>query len=154
MHLKGWQFLMLGIPFIIAGIVYLFSDDIVKNIYFLFPEHHEERTFLSLNKKAAMYLDIESKAGLYRKVQNKISTKQINEKWVAKNILYREHKKENPQRYIWKLQMVYPKKKIAIINGKVVHINDVVDGAQVVDIKKLSVLIKEGERLEWVTLFQ
>jgi hypothetical protein len=50
--------------------------------------------------------------------------------------------------------MSYPKKNIAIINGKLTRINEMVDGAKVIKIENLKVLLKHNERLEWVTLFQ
>ena len=157
MRLNGQQFFMLAIPFIIGSIVYVFNDDIVKNIHFLFPEYHEEHSLSTLNKKAAIYLDIESKGSFYHELEDKISARRSNATWIANTILYKKYKnvkKEEPQKHAWRLQMVYPKKKIVIINGKVTRINEMVDGARVVDIKSLRVLLKHNERLEWVTLFQ
>ncbi len=157
MRLNGQQFFMLTIPFIIGSIVYIFSDDIVKNIHFLFPEYHEEHSLSALNKKAAIYLDIESKAGFYREMEDKMTARHSNATWIANTILYKEYKnakKEEVQKHAWRLQMVYPKKKIVIINGKVTRMNEIVDGARVIDIQNLRVLLQHNERLEWVTLFQ
>ena len=77
MRLSNWQLLMLGIPLIISGIVYVFSDDIVKNMHFLFPEYQEQSASVILNKKADTYLEIEKKSSLYREIEDKMAARQI-----------------------------------------------------------------------------
>lgn len=156
MRLNGWQLFMLGIPFIIGGIVYLFSDDIVKNIHFLFPEYQEQHSNIILSKKIDTYLNIEKKYSLYSEIEDKIAARNSNATWITDTILYSKHKidKLEVQKRAWKLQMAYPKKNIAIINGKLTGMNEMVDGARVVEIENLRVLLKHNERLEWVTLFQ
>ena len=156
MRLNGWQLFMLGIPFIIGGIVYLFSEDIVENMHFLFPEYQEQSKRIMLTEKVDIYLDIEQKSSHYREIEDKITARRSNATWITDTILYSQHKidKLEVQKRAWKLEMVYPKRKIAIINGKLTGINEIVDGAKVVKIENLRVLLKHNERLEWVTLFQ
>lgn len=155
MRLNGWQLLMLGIPFFIGGIVYLFSEDIVKNIHFLFPEYQEQRIII-LNEKVDTYLNIEKKSSHYREIEDKIAARRSNATWITDTILYsKQHIDQlEVQKRAWKLQMAYPKKNTAIINGKLTGINKMVDGAKVIAIENLKVLLKHDERLEWVTLFQ
>jgi hypothetical protein len=156
MRLNGWQLFSLGIPFIFGGIVYLFSDDIVKNIHYLFPEYQDQSGSIMINKKVDTYLEIEKKSGIYNEIEEKLASRRSDAIWITDSILYSKDEiiKEEAQELVWKLEMVYPKKNIAIINGKLAKINDIVDGARVVEIENLRVLLEHNERLEWVTLFQ
>lgn len=156
MRLSHWQLFTLGIPFIIGAIVYLFSEDIVKNIHFLFPEYKEQSSSIIVNKKVDTYLDIENKSGLYGEIEERLVSARSNALWITDAILYSKDEiiKQEAQQLAWKLEMVYPQKNIAIINGKLTRINEMVDGARVVKIENLRVLLKHNERLEWVTLFQ
>ena len=156
MRLNGWQLFSLGIPFVVAGIIYLFSDDIVKNIHFLFPEYQDQSSSIMVNKEVDTYLKIESKSKIYDEIEQKLASRRSDAIWITDAILYSEEKiiKEEAREFAWKLEMVYPKKNIAIINGKLARINDTVDGARVVEIENLRVLLEHNERLEWVTLFQ
>ena len=156
MRLNGWQLFMLGIPFIIGSIVYIFSADIVKNIHFLFPEYQEQSSSIILNEKADIYLNIEKKSSVYREIQEKIAARRSNSVWITDTVLYSKYKNDQleVQKHAWKLQMVNPKMNTAIINGKLTRLNEMVDGALVVEIENLRVLLKHNERLEWVTLFQ
>ncbi len=156
MRLNGGQLFTLTIPFLIGGIVYIFSDDIVDNIRFLYPEYQEHSSSILVNNKLDSYLHIENKSGLYREIEEKIVSRQLSAPWIADTILYLKDESiaQEEQQLSWKLQMVYPKKNIAIINGKLIKINDIVDGAKVIKIEKLRVLLQHNERLVWVTLFQ
>jgi RecG-like helicase len=109
-----------------------------------------------INKKVDTYLEIESKSGIYNEIEEKLASRRSDAIWITDAILYSKDEiiKEEAQEFAWKLEMVYPKKNIAIINGKLAKINDIVDGARVVEIENLRVLLEHNERLEWVTLFQ
>ncbi len=145
MYLNNRQILSLLSPFLIAGVIYYFSDDIVKNLRYLFPQYESYKD-TNLNAKAETYLKIEAKDKIYQKIQNDIKNRHLNTNYVAEKILY-------SKKTTWTLQMTYPKKNIAIINNKISKVNDIVDNAKIISIENSRVLIRHDERLQWLYLF-
>jgi hypothetical protein len=155
MNLSNKHLGLLLSPFLIGGSIYFFSEDIVENLHFFFPEYESYKD-TNLNKKADTYLKIEAKDKIYKKIQAQIKQRKSNAKWIADNILYIKHSrvKTDTKHRAWEVQMLYPKKNVAIINNKIVKVNEIVDNAKVISIETSRVLIQHDERLEWLSLFK
>jgi len=160
MHLSTRQILLLILPFILSTIIYIYADDITTNIKYLFPAY-SQYTNRDLNSKEKIYLKMEKKEKEYNEILNKIKLRKKNSSWIIKQVLYNKKKqqkivkKENKKiKKSWKLQMVYPNKNIAIINGKIVKLNDIINNAKLIKIENSKVLLKQKENLQWVYLFQ
>ena len=169
MNLSIKQIAMLCLPFILSFAVYMFDTDIVKNIHYLFPSY-EEYSNKTLDKKAEIYLKILSKDKNYQEIQEKVSDRKSYAKWVAEDVLYRDFtvKKEQVQKgnstkkirkirkiYSWKLQAVFNKKKVAIINSKIVKLGSSIDNGKLIEIQESRVLIEYAKGLKkWIHLFQ
>ena len=156
MRLNSKQITILISPFVIAAITYTFSEDIVSNLHYLFPEYSSYQD-KNLNKKASTYLKIEAKDKLYQQIRAKINRRHSNAKWVADNVLYKKETiniATDTKHRAWELQMVYPKKNIAIINNKIIKTNGIIDNAKLISIENSRVLIQHDERLEWLSLFK
>jgi len=156
MRLNSWQIFTLTIPFIISILLYTFNDTIVQNIHSLSPKYDENDSFINFDKKTGTYLAIGVKSKFYKEMEKKISARQSNAFWISKYILYETAREETSKtsKSAWRLQMVYPKHKIAIINGKIKKLNEMIDGAKIIKIENLSVLLEYNKRQTWVTLFQ
>ena len=168
MHLTTKQISVLLIPFLISAMVYIFDFDIVKNIKYLFPSY-EEYTNKSLDKKATIYLKIESKDKLYQEIQENIKKRPQNAKWIVEKVFYKKlpkksievinnkktHGKKNfkEKELVWNLEAVFSKDKVAIINGIVVKEKHLVDGAEVLKILDDRVLLSYKKGKKWIYLF-
>ncbi len=167
MHLNSKQFSVLLLPFIMAGIISVFSSEIVQNMSYFFSPY-EDYSNKALNSKADIYLKIEEKSKKYLEIQNKLELRSSNVEWIAKNMLYNKENstQSSPQqevvvvdevaeeRFIYKLEMIYPKVKVALINGKIVHESEIIDGAKVIKINNDGVLIEYQKGLKWLTIFR
>ncbi len=155
MYLSNKQIFILLLPIFLGTAIYLFSDDIVKNLQYLFPKYESYKD-TNLNKKADTYLKIEAKDKIYKKIQSQIKERNINSNWIVKNILYTKGTfvKTDTKHRAWELQMVFPKRNVAIINNKVIKINEMIDNAKLIDIETSRVLIQHDERLQWLFLFK
>ncbi len=163
MHLTAKQIALLLIPFVVTAVVYVFSFDIAKNIRYLFPVYEEYKN-KTLDKKAAIYLKIESNGKLYQQIKEKIRNRRKNAKWVVTTVLYKKLPQKSMKIYTqngtskknitsWKLEAVFSKLKVAIINGTVVKENGFVNGARVVKILDEKVLLSFKKGKKWVYLF-
>ncbi|MFA6191445.1 MAG: hypothetical protein WC665_03745 [Sulfurimonas sp.] len=167
MYLSSRHFMVLLLPFVVSAIIYIFSSEVVQNISYLFSPY-EDYSNRTLNSKADIYLKIEEKSKKYQEIQNKLELRKSNVEWIAKNMLYNKENttqlsspKEIVQEdevvkesFVHKLEIVYPKAKIALINGKIVHEGTIIDGAKVIKINNDGVLIEYQKGLKWLTLFR
>ena len=165
MHLSNIQISQILSPFLLATIVYVYSGDIIQNADKIFPTIQQYKN-TQLDKKAAIYLKIQRDQKIYYSIINKNHLRHIKNKWIVDNLLYLAqkrkkhtiththlHKKQGKQK-IWQLAVLYPKKKIAIINSKIVHEGSIVDGARVLKVKSEKVLLKTKGGLQWIYLFR
>jgi len=166
MNLSIKQISMLSMPFFFSILIYMFDVDIVKNIQYLFP-NYEEYSNKTLDKKADIYLKILSKDKIYQEIKEKATNRKEYASWIADNILYKNFTQKHTAKqerkimqkvqrtYSWKLQAVFNKKKIAIINSKIVKLGSIIDGGRLVEIQENRVLIKYAKGLKkWIHLFQ
>jgi hypothetical protein len=145
--------------------VYFFDTDITQNVKYLFPDY-EEYTNKILDKKAEIYIKIKSKDKIYQTIKTKLKARGENATWVSEKILYSDIVVSKPKRktslkqksiekkIYWKLEAVFHNKKVAIINGKMVKVSSIVDGAEVLKIYSNKVLLKYKKGKRWVYLFQ
>jgi len=159
MYLSIKHILSLLLPFLMAVILYIFSEDIIQNIKYLFPKYNEYTNKI-LDKKVDVYLNIAKESNEFIKTQKKIALRNKNYQWIKKDFQYQnisivqEKKTKKPHKNnILELQMVYPKRNIAIINNKIIHINDKIGGMQLISIEADRVLIKNKKGLKWINLF-
>lgn len=166
MHLTGKQILLLFIPFLVSGFVYYFDTDIVKNVKHLFPSY-EGYTNKTLDRKAEIYLKILSKDKIYQDIKEKMKNRETSTHWIAQDVLYKEftNKQEVLQSdnsktkiakvHSWSLQAVFNKKKVAIINSKIVKLGSYINGAKLIYLEENRVLIQynKGSK-KWIHLFQ
>lgn len=163
MHLTPKQIALLLLPFVITGVVYLFSFDIAKNIKYLFPVYEEYKN-KTLDKKAAIYLKIEANGKLYQQIKTKIQNRRQNAQWVVDTILFKKLPNKNEQKSqvqtvhkknttTWRLEAVFSKVKVAIINGTLVRENSAINGARVVKILNDKVLLSSKKGEKWICLF-
>ncbi len=158
MHLTAKQISLLLLPFLITGIVYLFGFDIAKNIRHLFPAYKEYKN-KTLDQKATIYLKLEADGKLYEAIKKKIEQRKKYAHWIVQTILYKaapreKHvQKKRKKRTAWRLQAVFSKLKVAIINGTAVRENSYIYGAKVVKILDDKVLLKSKKGEKWLYLF-
>jgi len=163
MNLNGRQLMLLLLPFIAGAVFFIFADDLVKNIKYLFPEYVEYSN-PNLHEKAKIYLKMDKRGEKYREILHKIDVRKKNRSWIVENILYSKEKvakivlekkkyTQSVKKYQWTLQMAYPSKDIAIINGRIIKINEVVNTARLIKIEKDKVLLYKKGKLTWVHLF-
>ena len=164
MYLNAKQSLLLFIPFLIASVVYFFEDSIIANIRYFFPTY-SEYTNKTLDKKADIYLQIDAKDKVYKEIKEKMRLRPQNTEWIVSSVLYKKLEKKKsdvaPSKIekkkakgsAWKLEAVFDKEKVAIINGKLVSIGSVIDHARVVDIKKETVCLEFTKGRKCLHLF-
>ncbi|MCX6076478.1 MAG: hypothetical protein NTW78_06265 [Campylobacterales bacterium] len=167
MHLNSKQFFALLFPFIVAVIIFVFSNEIVQNMRYFFASY-EDYSNNTLNSKADIYLKIEEKSKKYLEIQNKLELRKSNREWIVKNMLYNKENgtqlnlqkeiiqtdKVAEKSFVYKLEMIYPKAKVALINEKIIHESETIDGAKVIKISNDGVLIEYQKGLKWLTLFR
>jgi hypothetical protein len=144
------------------GIVYAFSIDVVSNAKYLFPSY-KGYTNETIDKKASIYIQIESKSKLYQEIQNKIDARKKNAQWIVDNVLYTRTVKDlkASQEAVkkplsiddFKLQAVFSKHKVAIISGHLVKESSRLYGVHILKIQKDSVLLDYKKGKKWIYLF-
>ncbi len=164
MYLTAKQILHLALPFLFTLMIYFFDDSIVAKIRYFFPTY-SEYTNKTLDKKAEIYLQIESKEKVYKEIREKMALRPQSTDWIVSKVLYKKLKREDRQEVapkvenkkvrppVWRLEAVFAKEKVAIINGKFVSIGSMIDQAQVVEIKKETVCIEFGKERRCLHLF-
>ena len=166
MNLDIKQISMLSLPFILSFAIYMFDVDIVKNVKYLFPSY-EEYSNKTLDEKADIYLKILSKDKIYQDIQKKVTDRKEYSQWIAdeifsKNITQKKLVRVEPKvtkkiqrTYSWKLQAVFNKKKVAIINSKIVKLGSTIDDGKLIKMQEDKVLIENPKGLKkWIHLFQ
>jgi len=165
MHLTNKQITTLLSPFLVAGVLFYFKDDIIQNIQSFFPKY-EEYSNKALDKKASIYLQIESKDKLYQEIQNAVTARKENALWIADNILYtteleKEKIVKRTQKPVvittkpkpLKLQAVFPEDNVAIINGHFVKKGSHYNGVEILNITQEGIQIKSKKGKKWIYLF-
>lgn len=166
MHLNSKQIFLLLSPFLVSFIIYFFDTDITNNAKYLFPKYAEYGNKV-LDKKATIYLKISKKDKDYQTIIQRLQDRSTHAKWIANNIFYkyiaikapviRQKSRNLPHIYNkstnFVLQAIFNRKKVAIINGKILKTSSYIDGAKILKIEKNKVLLKQNKGTKWVYLF-
>lgn len=161
MHLNAKQLMTLGLPFLITLVVYFFHLEILQQMHHLFPPYSEYSNN-NLNTKVGVYLKIEEQSKKYKEIEKKLKYRKLNIGWIARDVLYLKQNttvrkkvfKRAKNSFTYKLDMIYPKRKVAVINGVIVHEGTKIAGARVMRIEKTRVQIRDYKGFKWLTLFQ
>lgn len=160
MKLSKYQIFMLLIPFIVSSIVYIYNKEIIQNAGYFF-DNYEEYSNKTLDNKIDIYLKISPKKQVYQEIEEKTGLRSANAEWVAENVLYKKgeiqiktalQKEDKIDPLI--LQAVFPKKKFAIINDKILYERSTINGMKIIRIENHRVLLKYKKGLKWISLFQ
>ncbi len=171
MYLDNRQLLLLIAPFFVSLFIYFFDAEIVGNVRYVFPIY-EEYSNKTLSEKTDTYLLIETKYKLYQDIKEKLELRKTNAPWIAENIFYQEEglleqipqqtfapqeelpKQITPKPYVYKLEVVYPNKKIAIINGLIVKEGGIIHDVKILKIEHNRVMLEDTKGVKWLSLFQ
>jgi len=160
MYLSSKQILQLAMPVLLAvGLLY-FQDEILTFMHEKLPQHTMNKNH-SINKEADMYLRLNKDMNLYNDIEKSVKKRKDSVLWISKNFIYNKKKSlqsgtkihKSAKKYIWKLQAVFPKHDMAIMNAQFVHTNSIINNAKVIKIRFDSVLLKTSKGLQWVYLF-
>lgn len=166
-YLSKKQMAFIAAPFVLSCAVYFVSEDIVSNANYIFPSY-EEFSDNELGKKVDIYFSIEEKRAIYEEIGEKIQKREKDRSWVAQELFFEEEKPKivppiveaekkreeiAPKEYQYKVEALYPKDKVAIINGVVLKEGGTIGDAEVVEIKENSVLLKNKKGLKWINMF-
>lgn len=167
MHLSKHQLLLIFTPILISFIFYFIANMIVENINYFHPHYKEVKT-TSLNTKTQIYLNLDTKKALFFTMKKNIKTRQTAASWISNTILYKKDQvKTSIQKDItraiayktntfstWRVEAIFPKQNIAIINGKILKLGAYINNAKIIKIKNDSILLKNKKGLKWVYIFK
>lgn len=165
MHLSTKQIILLLSPLLLSLFVYYFSVDIASYTRYLFPSY-QEYTNKTLDIKTEYYLKIDSKEDTYQTIIKRIKDRKLYAGWIAEDVLYQEKEKiekestpkstekKKTKAYVWRLEAVFPNKKVAIINSKVVKVSSSINGAVLLQVKSDKALLKTLRGNRWIHLFR
>ncbi len=159
MYLSNKQMLQLAMPILLAVVLLYFQDEILTFMHEKLPQHTMNKDH-RINEKANIYLRLNRDMNIYNDIEKNVKERKISSVWISKNFIYKKKKlqsdtkiQKKTKKYIWKLEAVFPKHDMAIINTQFVHTNSVINKAKVIKIKFDSVLLKTSKGLQWVYLF-
>jgi len=158
MYLNNKQIIQLLTPFLVAFILFYFQDDILTAMRKKLPHHTATDINTNLNIEATQYLQISKDKDIYNSIIQKANKRKQAALWLCKNFIYKKKSLQSNIKeekiYTWKLEAVFPKYNMAIINTQFVHTNSIINKAKVVKITFDGVLLKTTKGLQWVHLFR
>jgi len=139
-------------------------------MHYLYPNYQELQA-KNLNSKTQIYLNLATKKTLFSVMKENIHTRRSATSWVSDAVLYQkqeqiheitslkkdiisETKTEIKPLHIWKVEAIFPKQNMAIIDGKILKLGAFINDAKIVQIKNDSVLLKHKKGLKWVYIFK
>lgn len=168
MYLSSRHLFFILAPLLFSGFIFLFESDIsgvIKELFIDTARYSNQE----MESKVELYLDIDQKFQEYKTYEEKIASRANNIDFIADNILYAKEVKENAPIEIkqelpkaeekkkivyYRLELIYPKDKVAIINGVIVREGMKIDDMKILSIKEDSVLIENKEGSKWLYLFK
>lgn len=165
MHLTRKQILLLLSPILISIIVYLFSSEIVGYMQYIYPNYQEYNT-KTLNKNVQLYNEFAAKKEMFNDLQKKIQLRKENAGWMSNYVLYQKEDSSQDKNTSnsmarkkidissWQLEATFPKRNVAIINGKIVKLGSTIKQVKVVSIKNDKVLLQYKKGFQWVYMFR
>lgn len=168
MYLSNKHLFFIFAPLLFSGFIFLFDSDISSIIKGLFIDtsRHSNK---EMESKVELYLDIDQKYQEYKSYEEKITARAKNIDFIVDNIFYAKEVKESlpievkpelpkveeKQKIIdYRLELIYPVDKVAIINGLIVQEGMKIDDAKILSIKEDGVLIENKRGRKWLYLFK
>ncbi|MBD3823436.1 MAG: hypothetical protein IE916_02865 [Epsilonproteobacteria bacterium] len=168
MYLSNRELAALISPLAVAGAFYFMSTPIIEAMSGYFPAYNEY-TNKTLSQKTALYLQIESQYSLYDTIIEQERRRAESADWIAGELLY-SHVRVAPSEsleamqthegnqtvaeYTYRVELLFPKEKIALVNGKIVKEGDRIHDATILKIGSDSLLLKNKKGLQWLYLFK
>jgi len=157
MYLSNKNLIRLFIPFILSFGIYFFSDNIIQYSKYIFTDTTTQKRE-QLDQRVNLYLQIKNYKSIFQTILNNMDKCQKNIEWINSKFLY-IYKKDTPlttkkkKVQNWTLQALFPQQKVAIINSKIVHLYETVNGAKVIKITQNQALLKTKKGHKWLSLF-
>jgi len=170
MHLSKHQLFLISVPLLLGGVFYFISYMmLIPNMHYLYPNYQEFQA-KSLNNKAQIYLTLATKKTLFYTMKENLATRQAATTWMS-NALYEKPVQEQEFQSqhsnltsktesqvkaspIFKVEAIFPKNNMVIINGKILHLGASINDAQIIQIKNDSVLLQQKKGLKWLYIFK
>jgi hypothetical protein len=112
------------------------------------------------HKNVTEYLQINRDMKIYNEIIKEMDAKQNAINWISKDVLYKKYFAQNNRKShsatvkpLWRLEAVFPKHNMAIINSQFIHKGSTLNEAKIMQIKFDSVLLKTNKGLKWLHLF-
>lgn len=167
MYLSNRHLFFILAPMLFGGFIFLFEAEISGIIKGLFIDTARYSN-KEMESKVELYIDIDQKYQEYKSYEEKIAARAKNIDFIVDNILYAKEVKEivpieapelpkveEKQKIIdYRLELIFPVDKVAIINGVIVREGMKIDDTKILSIKEDSVLIENKEGRKWLYLFK
>lgn len=168
MYLSNKHLFFIFAPLLFSWFIFLFDSDIsgiIKGLFIDTSRHSNKE----MESKVELYLDIDQKYQEYKSYEEKITARAKNIDFIVDNIFYAKEVKESlpievkpelpkveeKQKIVdYRLELIYPVDKVAIINGLIVQEGMKIDDTKILSIKEDSVLIENKGGRKWLYLFK
>lgn len=178
MHLSNKELGILVSPFIVAGVLWIFNEAYIDSLNVFFEPVQPPYNSVVAEKGEA-YRFIQQNKENYSTLLKKINSRESNSFWIAERLFnpnihsistispspsvtpllpppplipFSEGNISGPTQS-WSVQMVLPEQNMAIINNRIIRVNQRIDGVQLLEVKQDQVLIKTTKGKQWVKLF-
>lgn len=182
MHLSSKSVAILISPFLLAGSVWFFSDEIAVSLFPIFVPV-QQQTNSVVTEKGSTYQFITEHKEEYSSLLTKIRTREENRFWIAQRLYvpasavsltpgatlplpsalqlpppllqFGEGNITAPASATptWSVQMVLPQQHMAIINNRIYRIGQSIDGITLLRVESSKVYIQTSKGSQWVKLF-
>ncbi len=178
MHLDTKAILFLISPFMVtAGVWFFATDPLIEGISHFFDPIIQEQAAV-LDEKGEAYRFIAQHKEEYQELLQKIMMRNANRPWISSRLYqpyipltstvntgetllkppppllpFSDGNLTAPVMVGWSVQMVLPEQNVAIINNRIFHVGQRVDGIELLQVEASKVYIKTSKGSQWVTLF-
>jgi hypothetical protein len=181
MHLDNKSLALLVSPFVLSAGVWFGGDILVEPLkYFFEPVQSQQNTLI--DEKGLTYQFFTQHKEEYTTLLDKIKKRHENRFWISER-LYQPYTSREliasslqgdsgllpPPALLqmgegnisisslpttWSVQMVMPEQSIAIINNKIYHVGQSIDGVKLLNVETSKIHIQTAKGSQWVKLFQ
>lgn len=181
MHLDNKSLALLLSPFVLSAGIWLAGDILVEPLKYFFEPVQSQRNSL-IDEKGLTYQFFTQHKEEYTTLLKKIQKRHENRFWISER-LYQPYTSpellgSSPQEGAgllpppallqlgegnistsattigWSVQMVMPQQNIAIINNKIYHVGQSIDGVKLLHVEESKIHIQTAKGSQWVKLFQ
>lgn len=179
MHLDNKSLFILISPFILAGILWFFSDILLKSFSPDFESSEPTRASMLKTQEESYQFIIQHKEE-YSSLLSKIRTREENRFFISERLytphtigastksldlspppmppppllLFNEGNITAHSSSSWSVQMVMPDHQSAIINNKIYRVGESKNGVKLLDVTPSKIYIQTPKGKQWVKLFQ